>query len=455
MDLLHEYERWRRNRADGWGLTWYLSAQIAERFYASHGVAPVMILHDGLGYYGMAIERLVCARNKRRKMLGRLTMSGNVENWRTGSPGDHGLKLVERAAAGEPVQPMIAEAIAHLDLPALPRVSHLPCRHKRWGASAVLVFRLAAALALRHDARVGICNTPDAVRRAAGPLDPHRDGHEHLGWTYLSVGEQKVILANDGRVLLPHRGESLWVRYMRGESEDALLVWLEEQLGLHREPAAPASGRFPGETEGEPGWHQAIRSCRRCHEQCPQAIYSGPEGDAYPLFHERGNLDADVLFVAEAPNLDDTFDPDKGELTVDPGTDPSGRFAFELLTEVLGLEPDEVLFTNSVLCLPAGRGGKYPVKAAMRKRCAVNLRRLIEEVKPRIVVTLGAKALEAVNGIEHHPFRSMGAGVAQSYPWCGRVLFPLFHTSALGRRNRSAPDQRADWQALKQLLDTL
>jgi len=451
MDLLHLYEQWRSKREDGWGLTWYLAAELAERFYASHGIAPVMELMSGLGYYGIRLQQLACARNKEAVPLGRLTASGNVENWRTGSPGDHGLVLVERAAAGEPVQPMIAEAITHLKLPALPRVSHLPCRHKRWGSSAVLVFRLTAALALRHDGRIGICNNSDAIRREAAPLDPHRDGREHLGWTHLSAGEQKMVLANDGRVLRPHRAESLWIRFMRGETEDDLLAWLEGQLGLDRPQVLPRSSLTIAD---EPAWHQEIRMCRRCHNECPEAIYSGPEGDAYPLVQKEGNLEATILFVAEAPNWGDTFDTDKGRLTVDPDTDPSGKFVYEVLTEILRMKPEDVLFTNSVQCLPAGGGGKYPVKAAMRKQCAPNLRRMIEEVDPRVVVTLGGAALHAVKAVEKHSLK-LSEAVARPYDWCGRKLFPLYHTSMLARVSRPEAKQLEDWRALKRLLDSL
>jgi hypothetical protein len=54
---------------------------------------------------------------------------------------------------------------------------------------------------------------------------------EHLGWT-LFRARHDVILANDGRVPKPDGEESLWTRYMRGESEDALLTWMERELGL-------------------------------------------------------------------------------------------------------------------------------------------------------------------------------------------------------------------------------
>ncbi len=231
MDLLAEYERWRTTHDQGWGLAWYLAAEVMERFYASHGIAAVEIEHEGLGYYGIGLVTEACPRYRSRNRLGRFTAAGNVENWVSGGPGDHGLKLVDRARAGEPVSPMIGEAIRHLGLPAVPAVSHLNCRHKRWGGSAVLVFRLGAALALRHEGPVTIVNAPEFTERLCGAKDPVKSKKEHLGWTYLR-GKREVFLANDGRVLGPEGSESLWKRYMAGETEDGLLAWLEAALGL-------------------------------------------------------------------------------------------------------------------------------------------------------------------------------------------------------------------------------
>ena len=434
MSLLTEYNR---NRP-GWGLAWYLAAELAQRFYISHSIAPTTIFHDGLGFYGIALDQLPCRQQRERLRLGRLTIHGDVENWSTGGPGDHGLKLAERAEAGEPVEPMIAEAIAHLGLPAIPKPSHLCCRHQRWGASAVLVFRLAAALALRHKGRIDICNEPELLRRETATLDPNADQAEHLGWTRLEAEGNSVALANDGRILVPVSEESLWVRYMRGEAEDGLLRWLEKQLGLDAQA-------------NEPTWRREMRACRMCNEECPEAIYSGSEGEARPLFHEEGNLNSDLLFVVEAPNYDDTFDSDKDRLTYDADTDPTGVFVRRMLHDVLELEPQDVLITNSVLCLPATTGGKYPVQAAMRKNCSVHLRRMIEEMAPKIVVTLGGAALYAVNLVAKHSLK-LKDDVAQAVDWCGRLLFPLYHPSMLGRVTRPEEKQVEDWRALGEVF---
>jgi uracil-DNA glycosylase family 4 len=198
----------------------------------------------------------------------------------------------------------------------------------------------------------------------------------------------------------------------------------------------------------DPSWLGEIRTCRDCHQACPWAVH--PRGR--PLLHEEGSLDADVLFVAEAPNYEDTVDPRKGRLTVDPDTDPSGAFIHSLLTRELGLRPDRVLFTNAMLCLPAGGGGDHPVRAVARKLCAHRLRQTIENVDPWVVVTVGAAALHAVKDIEKHRLKLKDA-VGSQHPWFGRLLFPVYHTSQRARSTRNEAQQREDWRALGAIRD--
>jgi hypothetical protein len=228
--LVGAYNYWKRRYGRGWGLTWFLAAELMERFHASHGIRAVVIQRDGMGYYGIGLQLVPCSVHREGADLGRLTMSGDVENWVTGSPGDHGLELTTRAKS-EPMASLVREAIAHLGLGPVPPASHIGCRHHRRGPSAVLVFQLAARLALRYDQRVYIDNDYVAMR-AGRELDPHADQKESPGWTLICAGDRAVVLANDGRVLQPRGAASLWHRFMSGETNANLDAWLEAELGL-------------------------------------------------------------------------------------------------------------------------------------------------------------------------------------------------------------------------------
>ncbi|WP_437282937.1 uracil-DNA glycosylase family protein [Sorangium sp. So ce375] len=200
---------------------------------------------------------------------------------------------------------------------------------------------------------------------------------------------------------------------------------------------------------------QAFRSdasaCAVCHDH--GWLHFQPDGRrARPLFHLESSIRRRLLFVFEAPNLADTYEPDKGRMTCDPDTDPTGRFMLELLAHV-GLTPSDVVFTNAVLCLPAARGGKFPVSSGQLNACLPWLERLIADVDPKVVVTSGAQALSAVDRLERHGLR-LRQHAGRTHPWLGRMLLPLYHPSALGRVSRSRAEQLADIEALLPILAT-
>jgi uracil-DNA glycosylase family 4 len=156
------------------------------------------------------------------------------------------------------------------------------------------------------------------------------------------------------------------------------------------------------------------------------------------------------LFIFEAPNFDDTYNLEKGRLTCDPDTDPSGRFFFDLL-EHIGLAPSDVLITNSVLCLPAAKNGKYPVSSAQRRACSPWLRRLIDEREPKVVAPCGGQALEALKLISPHTFKLV-TDAGRLYEWHSRLILPLYHPSVLGRISRPAAMQFKDIEVLRTVI---
>ncbi|MGC3996994.1 MAG: uracil-DNA glycosylase family protein [Anaeromyxobacter sp.] len=193
----------------------------------------------------------------------------------------------------------------------------------------------------------------------------------------------------------------------------------------------------------------AARSCARC--QGDALLHSEPENRAYPVFQQSPPWPVRVVVVGEAPNFDDTFDPAKRRLTLEPGTDPTGAFMFDLLASV-GLRPEQVVFTNSVLCLPARNAeGKHPVSARQQGLCSDWLAGFIDAANPVVVVTFGAVALQGVGRLERHGL-SLGKGAGKLHPWRGRLLLPLYHPGRLGRVTRRAEQQMIDISVLRDAL---
>jgi len=61
---------------------------------------------------------------------------------------------------------------------------------------------------------------------------------------------------------------------------------------------------------------------------------------------------------------------------------------------------DDAHFTNAALRLPKGQGGKYPVTAKQMDLCRPWLVRLINDLDVKVVITMGATAVRALNSVE-------------------------------------------------------
>lgn len=228
------FERWRlRERENiGWGLAWFLSFQFCKRFYMSHGIVPWVIEREGLGYYGIQLTTLKCAKNPEEVALGRLTMSGNAENWRSGSPGDHRMNTSEQCTEGVATERLIELAIGHLQIDLLPQKSHVGCRHQRWGGSYVLMFELSTIIALTEEAPdLQVWNWPGSMNRVLSELDPQYGMREHPAGFLLTNGASRLVLTGDGRMLDGSK-RNLWLEYMAGRSPSQLAESIWQSLNV-------------------------------------------------------------------------------------------------------------------------------------------------------------------------------------------------------------------------------
>jgi len=233
-DITRLFEQWRTCKSDkpDWGLTWFLANEICKRFYASHGIVPSIIKKEGMGYYGILFSESLCAVHKLPQQLGRLTMTGNTENWLSGSSGDHKYKSEELCKTGTATSALISGAINHLRLSAVPRASHLSCRHKRWGDSYILCFEIAACIALRYDNEyVSILNSPADIQRHLFKYDPKHTIKEHPGGFLFRTSSAEALLIGDGRLVHPYES-NMWEAYMLGKTPFELSNKIIELLDL-------------------------------------------------------------------------------------------------------------------------------------------------------------------------------------------------------------------------------
>lgn len=182
---------------------------------------------------------------------------------------------------------------------------------------------------------------------------------------------------------------------------------------------------------------EEVLSCQKCDLGCEELDGRDPH------VMGQGNLDADIMFIAEAPGLQETIY--ERPLTP-PGT--SGR-VYQNILKYLGLTREEVYTTNTVLCRPEKNRDPLPYEA---KRCEDFFVRQIELVKPNLVVTFGRFAAQTMLGYikitEEH-------GKIKHSEKFNVDVFPMYHPAyfkayATAERRR---EFKADVRKLSKILN--
>lgn len=151
-----------------------------------------------------------------------------------------------------------------------------------------------------------------------------------------------------------------------------------------------------------------------------------------------GSPDASIMFVGEAPG----FHEDQQGV---PFVGAAGQLLDRLLAEI-GLRRDEVYIANVLKCRPPGNRDPLPEEI---ESCKGFLRRQLELVDPRVVVTLGNFATKLLLKRDVGITRLRG----QAYPWWGRTLVPTFHPAAALRGGERVLEQmREDFSLVARIL---
>ncbi|WP_336945691.1 UdgX family uracil-DNA binding protein [Asaia sp. HN010] len=148
-----------------------------------------------------------------------------------------------------------------------------------------------------------------------------------------------------------------------------------------REAQEEARGEALG---GLPALSRALESCQRC-DLCRYATQSVPGA---------GPEHASLMLVGEQPG-------DQEDLQGRPFVGPAGQVLDRVLSQV-GIERDEVYLTNAVKHFKFVSKGRRRIHQTPGRTeivaCSPWLEQEIRLVKPKLIVTLGASALQAVEG---------------------------------------------------------
>ena len=158
-----------------------------------------------------------------------------------------------------------------------------------------------------------------------------------------------------------------------------------------------------------------------------------------------GNIDAQLMFVGEAPGADE-----------DAQGEPFVGAAGQLLTKIIsatGLSRADVYIANILKCRPdtpgQSAGNRKPTPEEMQT-CIPFLHEQIDLIRPKVIIALGATAVEGLLG------KTVGItklrGHWQTYR--GTPLMPTYHPAYL-LRNQSLATKREVWEDILQAMEKL
>ena len=160
-----------------------------------------------------------------------------------------------------------------------------------------------------------------------------------------------------------------------------------------------------------------------------------------------GSIDAELMFVGEAPGADEDV---QGEPFV-------GR-AGELLTKMIkamDLSREAVYIANILKCRPDTPGqsfGNRPPTPKEMENCLPYLHAQIDLIKPKVLVALGATAVDGLFG------RTPGVGITKMRgkwrEYRGIPVMPTYHPSYLLRPNVNNV-KREVWEDMLQVMERL
>jgi DNA polymerase len=158
-----------------------------------------------------------------------------------------------------------------------------------------------------------------------------------------------------------------------------------------------------------------------------------------------GNTDAELMFVGEAPGADEDM---KGE----PFVGKAGQLLTRII-QAMDLSRGSVYIANILKCRPdtpgQSSGNRKPTSDEMAT-CIPYLQEQIDLIRPKVLVALGATAVEGLLA------KTIGItrlrGTWQTYR--GIPLMPTYHPSYL-LHNQALSEKRKVWEDMLQVMERL
>ena len=158
-----------------------------------------------------------------------------------------------------------------------------------------------------------------------------------------------------------------------------------------------------------------------------------------------GNPDAELMFIGEAPGADEDA---RGE----PFVGRAGQLLTKII-ETMGFSRAEVYIANVLKCrpdMPRGSSGNRPPTPEEMQTCLPYLAEQIDIIQPKVLVALGATAVEGLLGTRGTMREMRGRWHSHHQ----RPLMITYHPSYL-LRNQAPSEKRKVWEDMLQVLERL
>ena len=159
-----------------------------------------------------------------------------------------------------------------------------------------------------------------------------------------------------------------------------------------------------------------------------------------------GDINAQLMFIGEAPGADEDA---QGE----PFVGKAGQL-LDRIIRAMGLTREGVYIANILKCRPdtpgQSAGNRKPTPAEMQT-CIPYLHEQIDLIRPKVIVALGATAVEGLLGKSTVGITRL-RGNWRTYR--GTPLMPTYHPAYL-LRNQAVAEKRRVWEDMLQVMERL
>ena len=158
-----------------------------------------------------------------------------------------------------------------------------------------------------------------------------------------------------------------------------------------------------------------------------------------------GNPDSEVMFVGEAPGADE-------DLQGEPFVGAAGQLLTRIIA-AMGFGRSDVYIANVLKCrpnVPPGESGNRKPRPEEMATCLPYLREQIEIIQPRVLVALGATAVEGLTGQTLPMARLRG----RWHDFGGVPLMATYHPAYL-LRNQAPGEKRKVWEDMLMVLERI